>query len=118
MGAILVEGLEVLGVHGVLPEERERAQPFRVDLELAVDLTAAGRSDDLADTVDYGTLAERVAAIVSGESFALLERLAARIGEACFDDARVERVVVTVRKLRPPVPCALDTVGVRVDLTR
>ena len=42
MGTILVSGLEVLGTHGVLPEEQTRAQPFGVDLELEVDLRPAG----------------------------------------------------------------------------
>ena len=47
--------LRVLGVHGVLPEERERAQPFSVDIVAWVDTEAAQQSDDLADTVDYGS---------------------------------------------------------------
>ncbi len=62
MDHILVVGLRELGVHGVLPEERTRAQPFEVDLDLSVDLEAAGASDALEDTVDYGTLSEHVRA--------------------------------------------------------
>lgn len=115
MGTILVEGLEVLGVHGVLPEEQLRAQPFRVDLELTVDLAPAGVSDDLADTIDYGAVIESVVRIVESERHQLLERLAARIAEACREDARVTAVTVTVRKLRPPVPAAVDRVGVRIS---
>ena len=53
-------GLRVLGVHGVLPEEQVRAQPFEVDLELHVDLAAAGKSDDLADTVSYADVIDAV----------------------------------------------------------
>lgn len=118
MGTILVEGIEALGVHGVLAEEHERAQPFRVDLELDVDLVDAGESDDLADTVDYGTVAEAAARVVRDESYRLLERLAARIAEVCLTDARVERATVTVRKLRPPIPAAVSTVGVRIEAVR
>ena len=59
---IELRGLRSIGTHGVLAEEQARAQPFEVDLELEADLTVAGRSDDLIDTVDYGSLAERVAA--------------------------------------------------------
>jgi len=114
MGTILVTGLEVLGTHGVLPEEQTRAQPFGVDLELEVDLGPAGASDDLADTIDYAAVIAVTVRIVETERFQLLERLATRIAEACREDERVTAVTVTVRKLRPPVPASLDHVGVRV----
>ncbi len=112
---ILISGLRVLGVHGVLPEERTRAQPFEVDLELTVDVAAAGASDALDDTVDYAAVAEGAAAVVRDERHQLLERLATRIAEVCRADERVTRVVVTVRKVRPPVSLELDHVGVRIE---
>ena len=56
---IEIRDLRVTGVHGVLPEERERAQPFAVDIVAWVDMEAAQQSDDLADTVDYAGLARR-----------------------------------------------------------
>jgi len=112
---VLVAGLQVLGVHGVLPEERTTAQPFGIDLELAVDLATAGSSDALDDTVDYATVIDAVVAVVRDESYRLLERLASRIAEVCRTDARVTGVVVTVRKLEPPLPHDLDHVGVRIE---
>lgn len=115
MDRVLISGLRVLGVHGVLPEEQTRAQPFEIDLELSVDLTGAGASDALADTVDYAAVADAAAAVVRDESYRLLERLATRIAEVCRADDRVTAVVVTVRKLRPPVPLELDHVGVRIE---
>jgi dihydroneopterin aldolase len=111
---IELRGLRAVGTHGVLAEEQARAQPFEVDLDLDADLAVAGRSDDLADTVDYGALAERVARVVTAERHALLERLAERIAETALADARVRSVTVTVRKLRPPVPVDLASAGVRV----
>ena len=111
---IELRGLRAVGTHGVLSEEQSRAQPFEVDLDLDADLHDAGHSDDLADTVDYGALAERVAAVVTDERHALLERLAERIAETALADARVRSVTVTVRKLRPPVPVDLASAGVRV----
>ena len=111
---IELRGLRAVGAHGVLAEEQARAQPFEVDLDLEADLAAAGRSDALADTVDYGDLAVRVASVVTGESHALLERLAERIAETALADQRVRSVTVTVRKLRPPVPVDLASAGVRV----
>jgi len=112
---ILVSGLRELGVHGVLPEEQVRPQPFEVDLELLVDVTAAGRSDALDDTVDYSAVCEAVSRVVSSEQYRLLERLATRIAEVCCADPRVVGVVVEVRKLHPPVRAMLDYVAVRVE---
>ena len=83
MDRILIPGLRELGIHGVLPEERVRPQPFEVNIELHVDLAKAGASDDLADTVDYSTVCDAVSKVVSSESYQLLERLAQRIGEVC-----------------------------------
>ncbi len=114
MGTILVTGLRVLGVHGALPEEQTRAQPFELDLELELDLGPAGASDDLADTVDYGAVIDSAVRVVEQEHYQLLERLAARIGEICRADPRVAVATVTVRKLRPPVAATVDHVGVRV----
>ena len=63
---ILLSGLRFMGSHGVLPEEAQRAQPFEVDLELWLDLAAAGQTDDLAATVDYGQLCEVARAVIEG----------------------------------------------------
>ena len=109
----------MLGVHGVLPEERERAQPFSVDLVAWVDMAAAQRSDELADTVDYGALAQLAADVVGGRSYQLLEALAGRLADALLvADARLRAVAVTVRKLRPPLPLDVASTGVRVYRSR
>jgi dihydroneopterin aldolase len=115
VGTIVIAGLRELGVHGVLPEEQTRPQPFEVDVELTVDLSAAGESDDLHDTVDYAAVAEAVSRVVSSERYQLLERLAARIAEVCRVDERVTAVTVTVRKLHPPVRAMVDHVAVCIE---
>lgn len=115
MDRIVIAGLREMGVHGALAEEQERRQPFQVDLELAVDLAPAGTSDALADTVDYGAIADAVRRVVADEHHQLLERLAARIAEVCRADARVQSVVVEVRKLQPPIAGLIDYVGVRIE---
>jgi dihydroneopterin aldolase len=112
---ILIAGLRELGIHGVLPEERVRPQPFEVDVELHVDLARAGTSDDLADTVDYGAVCDAVSKVVSSESYQLLERLAQRIADVCRTDPRVVGVVIEVRKLEPPVAASVDHVAVRIQ---
>jgi dihydroneopterin aldolase / 2-amino-4-hydroxy-6-hydroxymethyldihydropteridine diphosphokinase len=111
--------LRVLGTHGALPEEQERAQPFEVDVDLAADVDAARSSDALADTVDYGAVAAVAARVVGEERHRLLERLASRVAdEVLAVDPRVSAVTVTVRKLRPPVPVDLAWAAVTVDRTR
>ncbi len=115
MGTILIDGLRELGVHGVLPEEQTRPQPFEVDVALTVDLDRAGESDVLDDTVDYSAVAEAISRVVRSERYQLLERLATRIAEVCKVDERVTSVVVTVRKLHPPVRAMVDHVAVRIE---
>jgi len=116
---IEIRDLRVVGRHGVLPEERERAQPFSVDIVVWVDMVAAQRSDALADTVDYGALAQVTADIVGQRSFQLLEALAGNVAEALLAaDPRVEAAEVSVRKLRPPLALDVASTGVRVLRSR
>lgn len=116
MDRIELRGLRVVGIHGVLPEEHERAQPFEVDLCLDLDLTKAGSSDALGDTVDYGSVVDAVAGVIKGPHSDLLEHLAERIAGAALNAGAplAEAVTVTVRKLRPPVPFELGSAGVTV----
>ncbi|MDA8314995.1 MAG: dihydroneopterin aldolase [Actinomycetota bacterium] len=114
-GRIEIRDLRVLGVHGVLPHERMRAQPFSVDVDASFDVAAAAESDALGDTVDYGAVASSAAGVVSHRSFALLEALAAAIARQVLDEhPRVTRAEVVVRKVRPPVDVDVGSVGVRV----
>jgi len=116
---IEIRDLRALGVHGVLPEERERAQPFSLDVVAWVDLTAAQRSDSLADTVDYGALAQAAVEVVEQRSFQLLEALAGQLADVLLtSDPRLRVVEVTVRKLRPPLALQVASTGVRVVRSR
>ena len=118
MDRITVTGIEVFGHHGVLPHERTFGQRFVVDLALDVDLDAAGRSDDLDDTVDYGALTGDVVAIVGGEPVDLIETVAARVADRCLDDDRVVSCEVTVHKPSAPVPAVVAEVAVTVRRRR
>ena len=112
---IELRGLRSVGTHGVLAEEQQRAQPFEIDLDLAVDLSLASESDRLADTVDYGAVAEAAAGVVTGPSFELLEALAHAVARTTLAaDRRITAVTVAVRKVRPPLPVDLGTVGVQI----
>lgn len=90
-----------------------------MDLDVELDLSVAGGSDALVDTVDYGELCSTVEAVVTAGHVTLLEHLATRIAEAVLAaDARITSVTVRLRKLRPPVPHALATSGVRLTRSR
>lgn len=101
---IRLTGLRVRGRHGVLPEERRDGQDFVVDVVLDLDLRAPATSDDVADTVHYGELAQRLAAVVAGEPVALIETLAERLAAVCLADPRVRSAQVTVHKPAAPIP--------------
>ena len=115
---VRLTGLQVRGFHGVFEHERRDGQDFVVDAELEMSTAAAAASDDLADTVDYGDLATRLAAVIAGEPVNLLEALAARLADECLADARVEAATVTVHKPQAPIPLTFADVAVTIRRTR
>ncbi len=115
---IAVKGLEVFGYHGVNETEREQGQHFLIDLELALDLGEAGRTDRLEATVSYSPLIKEVQRIVSGEPCLLLEALAERIASAVLEYPQVARVLVRVTKPAPPIAAHLEGVAVEIERSR
>ncbi|MDE2573185.1 MAG: dihydroneopterin aldolase [bacterium] len=97
---IELRDIRAWGRHGADPGEKERPQPFDLDVALELDLSAAERSDALADTVDYAALHRGIVAIVETRSYDLLERLAAEIAALALADRRVRNVRVAVAKPR------------------
>jgi dihydroneopterin aldolase len=112
---IELRGLRVTTIVGVNPEERDRAQPLEIDLDVETDLVAAGRSDHLADTIDYGALTLAAVTAADGPLEHMAETVAAAV--LAFDD-RIEGVRVTVRKLRPPIPVDVATAAVTITRRR
>ncbi len=94
--------------------ERREGQDFVIDVGLDVDTVPAATSDDVADTVDYGVVAQQVAVIVAGEPVRLIETLASRIAAACLADVRVSSVTVTVHKPQAPIPLTFDDAAVTI----
>ncbi|WP_404437510.1 dihydroneopterin aldolase [Microbacterium aerolatum] len=115
---IRLTGLTVFGRHGVFAHERENGQEFTIDLRLELSLADAAASDDVADTVHYGELAESVAAVVAGEPVNLIETLAQRIADVALDDRRVRAVEVTVHKPHAPIPLTFTDVAVTLRRAR
>jgi dihydroneopterin aldolase len=113
---ITLTGLRVFGRHGVFEDERRVGQHFVVAATLYVSTAAAAASDDVLDTVHYGEVAERTAAIVSGDPVNLLEALAQRIADALLAYDGVRMVAVTVHK--PDAPIDLQFADVSVTIRR
>ena len=109
---IELRGLKVRGNHGVFDHEREDGQNFFIDVILWLDLRAAADTDDLAETVDYGALAQQVAAIVGGEPRNLIETVGAEVAETIMADERISACEVTVHKPSAPIPLTFDDVAV------
>ncbi|HEV2756899.1 MAG TPA: dihydroneopterin aldolase [Actinomycetota bacterium] len=110
---ILVSGLRVETRVGWTDEERARPQTVLIDLDMETDVAASAASDDLADTIDYGTVIAEVADYVGGRETKLLERLAGEVAEMVAARNGVKRVTVEIAKEVVPVPQDVARVAVR-----
>jgi dihydroneopterin aldolase len=115
---IVLTGLRATGHHGVFEQERIDGQEFVVDVTAHLSLHDAAASDDLASTVNYGELAERVVAAVAGDPVDLIETVAERVAEVALSFPRVESVDVTVHKPNAPITVPFDDVAVSITRTR
>lgn len=115
---IELRGLKVRGIHGVFEHEKRDGQDFYVDITVWMDLAPAAASDDLDDTLDYGGLAERAAAIVAGPSRDLIETVAAEIADGVMTDPRVRRTEVVLHKPSAPIPLTFADVAVVAHRSR
>jgi len=109
---IELRGLTVRGNHGVFDHERIDGQDFVVDITVWLDLTVAAASDELSDTLDYGALAQRAAAIVAGPPRNLIEMVSAEIADDVMTDERVHAVEVVLHKPNAPIPLTFNDVAV------
>lgn len=92
--------------------ERRDGQDFVVDITVWLDLDSAAASDDLADTLDYGALAQRAAAVITGPPRNLIETVSAEIAEDVMTDERVHAVEVVLHKPNAPIPLTFSDVAV------
>jgi dihydroneopterin aldolase len=113
-----VTGIDCFAHHGVFEHERRDGQRFVVDLTLGIDTRPAAASDDLRDTVDYGSLVAEVARAVRGEPVDLIETVAERIAAVCLTDTRVEWARVTLHKPDAPIAEPFDDVALTITRRR
>ena len=115
---ITLTGLRVRGHHGVLEQERRDGQDFIVDVTLFLDTRPAAASDDLAQTVDYGVLAEQLAEVIANDPVDLIETVAQRLAEVSLSNPLVEQVTVTLHKPQAPVNRTFSDVAVTITRSR
>ncbi len=109
---LFLSGIRAEGNHGARPGEKDRAQPFVVDLDLEVEVG----SDTIEATADYRRVTERVRAVVEEGSYDLIESMAADIADACLAEEAVVRASVVVHK--PNAANRLEIDGVAAAVTR
>lgn len=112
--AIILTGLRVRAHHGVFDFERENGQDFVVDVTAHLDLARSAATDDLAQTVHYGELAEEVAAAVGRDPVDLIETVAERVAAVVLAHPPVQSVEVTVHKPDAPISVPFGDVAVRI----
>ena len=84
-----LSGIRAYGRHGVLPFEKKQKQPFSVDLTVWLDSDKCCTTDDVADTLDYSILSNKVADIIENTSFNLIETLADKIARSILTMSHV-----------------------------
>ena len=114
---ILLQGIQVPAALGVTAGERRMRRPVRLDLEIARDLRAAGRSDSIRQTIHYKRVFEVVEDVAGNQEHKLVEALADRIARAVLSKFGADAVSVRVRK-PTPIAGVLESAGVRVTRTR
>ena len=115
---ITITGLRLRGYHGVFEHEKRDGQEFIVDLSIELDLSPAGSSDDLQNTLDYSVIVDEVAQRVTGESVDLIETLAHDIAQLVLNHLQPTAVTVTVHKPQAPVGHPIEDIAVSIRRER
>jgi 7,8-dihydroneopterin aldolase/epimerase/oxygenase len=116
---IYLKEMEFYGYHGVFPEETKLGQRFKVDLIVDADLSNAGKSDDLNDSINYGELYFTCKEIVEGKPYKLIESVAEKISEVILARfSKVQSCTVKVIKPDPPIPGHYKSVAIEISRSR
>lgn len=115
MDVIHIRRLEIFANHGVIPEENTLGQKFIISADLYKDLRAAGKTDNLKETIHYGRAAVLIKQISEKSVFQLIEKLAEEIADALLKNFPLEKVKIVIEKPWAPVRLPLDTVAVEIE---
>ena len=115
---ITLQGLIFYGYHGNTEEEARLGQRFVVDVELRGDLSRAGASDSLEDTVNYAKAYQIAKQVLEGPRRRLLEALAETLAGRLLTELPAQAVLVRIKKPAAPLPGPLDFAGVEIVRSR
>ena len=115
---ILISNMTFYGHHGVEESERRLGGKFAMDVELYLDLTAAGETDDLTKTVDYKAVYDLARRIEVSRNYLLLEALAHDTAQAILAEFPVDEVVIRARKQSVPLGGLIDFSEVEIRRAR
>lgn len=119
MDKILMHNLYFYGYHGVLGSEKILGQKFIVDVEMYADLSEAGHTDFVDNTISYADVYDDVKYLVESERFNLIEALGESIADTILTKyTRVNKVMVRVKKPEAPVKGIYDYFGIEIERTR
>ena len=113
MDTIFISELKIKTKLGVPAWERMLAQTIILDIEIGFDLSAAGKSDAIADTIDYGAVVARIQATLKEHSFQLVEALAEHICQLILKEFGALSVKVKVAK--PGILAGLKALGIAIE---
>lgn len=112
---IRIEGLEVFAHHGVYPEETKLGQRFFVNAVLYTDIREAGKSDEIALSIDYGQVCAEIHEFLTAHTYKLLEGAAEHLAEYLLCRfPLIEELELEIRKPSAPVPLPFGSVSVTV----
>jgi len=115
MDQIRIKNLRIFAYHGVYEQEKEQGQNFIVNAVLHVDMEKAGRSDDIADAVDYGAVCLFIDEYMRENRFDLLEAVAEHVTkELLFTFPAIRLVEMEIEKPNAPIPLRFDSVSVKI----
>lgn len=115
MDKIIIKGLKIYAFHGVNKEEKDQGQNFIIDAVLYVDLSKAGNTDKVSDTVSYAKVTKTIIKTVNEKSYDLLEKVATRIIQQVFNEfLSIKKVDVTIKKPEAPINADFDYMAVNI----
>jgi len=119
MDKIILKAMSFYGYHGVSKMERKSGQKFYIDIEMSADLSRAGKTDKLSDTIDYPSVYALIEKIQSKKKYHLMEALAESILQNLFKDfKKIKEILVRIRKPQAPVGGVMDYVEIEITRLR
>lgn len=116
MDKMFIRNLQLFANHGVFQEEKTLGQLFEISLEIDIDLKTAGKSDDLAMSVNYGLVCKKTRDIFTEKTYDLIETAASHIAQELLAEYKTFKgVKVFLKKPWAPIMMNLDTVEIMIE---